>query len=187
MSKRTYYAILTILMIGLTIATIAVNCYVDAEEINEISSNVVMVDDEREGDSEPFIALNRTDIELLAKTVYGEARGCSTIEQSAVIWCILNRVDASGDTIEEVVTAKYQFTGYNKEHPVTDEFASLAEDVLARWILEKHCVGDVGRTLPSEYKWFIGNGKENIFRDQYDGEYTIWDWDCYNPYLTIQD
>ena len=134
MNKRAYYIILAILMIELTIATIAVNYHVDAEELNEIDNNVIVVDDEREGDSEPFITLSQTDIELLAKTVYGEARGCSTIEQSAVIWCILNRVDAGDGTIEDVVTAPYQFTGYNKEHPIKDEFVALAEDVLARWI-----------------------------------------------------
>lgn len=190
MSKRTYYTILSILMIGLTIATIAVNCHTNAEEIAPIVTETqepIIEEDDREGDYEPFIKMNVSDIELLAKTVYGEARGCSRIEQSAVIWCILNRVDVSGYTIEEVVTAKYQFTGYNSEHPVTFEFYTLAEDVLARWIMEKHCMGEVGRTLPSEYQWFTGNGKENIFRDKYDGDYTIWDWNCYNPYLTIQN
>ena len=32
----------------------------------------------------------------LAKMVWGEARGCSTTEQAATIWCVLNRYD-SGD------------------------------------------------------------------------------------------
>lgn len=184
MNKRSYYIILAILMICITVATVAVNYY---EDTNKNTEDIILEYDDREGDYEPFVTIDKSDIELLAKTVYGEARGCSTIEQSAVIWCILNRVDAGGGTIKNVVTAPYQFTGYDSKHPVTDEFASLAEDVLARWILEKHCVGEVGRTLPIEYQWFTGNGKENIFRDQYDGNYTIWDWDCYNPYLTIQD
>ena len=30
----------------------------------------------------------------LARTVWGEARGCSTTEQAAVAWCVLNRVDS---------------------------------------------------------------------------------------------
>jgi len=30
---------------------------------------------------------------VLAKTAYGEARGCSTTQQAAVMWCVLNRVD----------------------------------------------------------------------------------------------
>ena len=188
MNNKNNYIILIILLILLTLATIAVNycdnanavmieTYAQQDEIN-------LIEEEREGDSEPVLEINLTEVELLAKTIYGEARGCSAVEQSAVIWCILNRVDAGYGSIEDVVTAKYQFTGYNSEHPVTEEFAALAEDVLARWILEKHCVGEVGRTLPSEYKWFTGNGKENIFRDQYSGDYTIWDWSCYNPYLT---
>ena len=37
------------------------------------------------------------EIEMLAKTVYGEALVTnSQTEMSAVVWCILNRVDAEG-------------------------------------------------------------------------------------------
>ena len=32
----------------------------------------------------------------LAKMVWGEARGCSTTEQAATIWCVLNRYDSGG-------------------------------------------------------------------------------------------
>ena len=175
--------ILTIIIFILfAVLIFADNSYAEPEIVT-----AAQIEEEREGDSEPVLTLNLNEVELLAKTVYGEARGCSTLEQSAVIWCILNRVDAGYGSVEDVVTAPYQFTGYDVEHPVTEEFAALAEDVLARWILEKHCIGEVGRTLPSEYKWFLGNGRENIFRDQYSGDYNIWDWDCYNPYLTIQE
>ena len=34
------------------------------------------------------IIVNQSDVNLIAKTVYGEARGCSIVEQSAVVWCI---------------------------------------------------------------------------------------------------
>lgn len=192
MNRQPNYSLVAILLVLLSIWVIAIAYCNNANaalmvDMSAHIEEIKAIDEEREGDSELFLTLNLSDIELLAKTVYGEARGCSKIEQSAVIWCILNRVDASGDTIEDIVTAPYQFTGYNSENPVTDEFVALVEDVLARWVMEKHCVGEVGRTLPLEYKWFTGNGKENIFRDKYDGDYTIWDWDCYNPYLTIQD
>lgn len=36
---------------------------------------------------------SRDPAEYLAKTLYGEARGCSTVEQATVVWCVLNRVD----------------------------------------------------------------------------------------------
>lgn len=128
------------------------------------------------------ITINQSDVNLIAKTVYGEARGCSIVEQSAVVWCILNRVDAGYGTIEEVITAKYQFTGYNENNPVEGEFVELAIDVLLRWQAEKYCIGDVGRTLPDDYLWFHGDGKQNHFRNAYSGDYDIWDWNCLNPY-----
>ena len=78
--------------------------------------------------------------EYLAKTIYGEARGCSTTEQAAVVWCVLNRVDdESGlwpDDIVAVVTQPSQFHGYDPDHPVLPELLALAEDVLARWEIE---------------------------------------------------
>lgn len=128
------------------------------------------------------ITISQSDIDLIAKTVWGEARGCSIMEQSAVIWCILNRVDAGMGTIKEVVTAPYQFTGYKETNPIEGEFVELAQDVLIRWQAEKYCIGDVGRTLPDTYLWFHGDGKHNIFRDAFSGDYHIWDWNCINPY-----
>lgn len=74
---------------------------------------------------------SESDVELIAKTVWQEARGIpSKAEQAAVVWCILNRVDDDrwGDTIAEVVTAPHQFA-YDAGAPVTDELRQLAEDV----------------------------------------------------------
>lgn len=134
---------------------------------------------------EPFIVeieINTTEVEMIAKTVWGEASGLDAFEQSAVIWCILNRVDAGYGTIEEVITAPNQFHGYSYNFPVTDEIRALTEDVLTRWYMEKQCIGDVGRTLPSEYLYFYGDGAHNHFRNAYSGNYNTWDWDCWNPY-----
>lgn len=123
--------------------------------------------------------------EYLAKTIYGEARGCSTTEQAAVVWCVLNRVDdESGlwpDDIVAVVTQPSQFHGYDPDHPVVPEFLALAEDVLARWEIEDTCVGDVGRVLPQEYTYFSGDGRHNYFRTEYTGGET-WGWTAESPY-----
>lgn len=128
--------------------------------------------------------VTKAEINMLAKTVWGEARGCDRLQQSAVVWCILNRVDAGRGTIAEVITAPGQFHGYSKSHPVTKEIKELVEDVVARWKLEKVTCGDVGRTLPKEYLYFWADstGPGNVFRDKYDGNYKKWNWDCFNPY-----
>jgi len=126
------------------------------------------------------------EIPLIAKTVWGEAQGCSKMEQAAVIWCILNRVDSKGygfgHGIEYVITFPNQFHGYNPNFPVTDEIYDLTVDVLERWEREKSGETDVGRVLPKEYLYFSGNGTENIFRTEYTGG-DIWRWNCVNPYI----
>lgn len=124
------------------------------------------------------------EIDMLAKTVWGEARGCNKLEQSAVVWCILNRVDAGRGTIAQVITAPNQFHGYSKNFPVTDEIKTLVKDIVARWKLEKITDYEVGRTLPKNYLYFVadGTGIGNIFKTQYTGPAERWDWDCYNPY-----
>lgn len=127
----------------------------------------------------------------LAKTVWGEARGCSPMEQAAVVWCVLNRVDSElayvPDDIISVITqvdghGYYHFRGYNPDFPVTYEIYDLVVDVLARWELEKTGVEDVGRVLPKEYLYFHGDGEHNHFRDEYSGG-NRWDWSLPNPYI----
>lgn len=127
----------------------------------------------------------KKEIPYIAKTVWGEARGCSKTEQAAVIWCILNRVDSSirymPDDIISVITQKNQFSGYSKKFPVTDNIRNLVIDVLTRWEMEKSGVENIGRILPSEYLWFHGDGRHNHFRDSFRGG-TRWDWSLESPY-----
>lgn len=126
---------------------------------------------------------DQEDINYIAKTLYGECRGISSdMEKAAVAWCILNRVDAGyGDSIAEVVTAPYQFLGYSPDNPLLDELVEIAKDVISRWNAEKSGHTEVGRILPPEYLWFIGDGQHNHFRDEYKGK-SFWDWSLENPY-----
>ena len=101
----------------------------------------------------------------IARTLYGEARGCSAYEQEQVVWCILNRVDDScfPDSVQAVVTQAGQFYGYSPEHPVWDSLYALAWDVLDRWQAEK-AGEESGRNLGPEYLFFSGDGVKNTFR-----------------------
>ena len=123
------------------------------------------------------------DVEIIAKTIWGEARGCDATQQAAVAWCILNRVDSDlfPNSIREVVTQPYQFSGYNATNPVDPEILFLVQDVLARWSIEQSCVAGVGRVLPACYLFFSGNGSENRFREQYNST-VFWDWSIPSPY-----
>jgi len=125
------------------------------------------------------------EIEMIAQTIWGEARGLNTYEQSLVIWCILNRVDDGtwGNTVAEVVTAKSQFHGYSNSHPITDEHKALARDVVTRWQMEKYCQGNVGRTLPQEYLYFHSEHGHNVFTSNYRRPYNTYDYSSgFNPY-----
>lgn len=122
------------------------------------------------------------EITVLAKMFWGEARGVpSDTEKAACIWCALNRVDQGYGSIVEVVTAPYQFVGYDIDNPIDDEIKTLCEDVLTRWFSEKKGEVDVGRVLPSDYLWFSGDGKRNHFRNAYRGG-DRWDWSLTSPY-----
>lgn len=154
---------------------------VTQRELEEANAYIdILIDEKFSIDYE----VTNAEIEIIAKTVWGEAQGCNKLDQSAVIWCILNRVDAGYGTIIEVVTAPNQFHGYNSNFPITDEIKALTEDVISRWNLEKVYGGNFGRTLPSEYLYFSANaeGTHNIFRTKYTGVCEIWDWSCWNPY-----
>ena len=129
-----------------------------------------------------------SDINYLARTLYGEARGIeSTMEKAAVCWCVLNRVDSDEwdfrnmNTIESVVTAPNQFMGYDKQNPLDDELVEIAKDVLTRWYMEKDGIENVGRVLPKEYTHFYGDGESNYFRTDWRGK-EFWDWSLEDPY-----
>jgi spore germination cell wall hydrolase CwlJ-like protein len=106
------------------------------------------------------------DAEYIAKTIWGEARGCSPNEQAKVAWCILNRVDNGrfGKNIIEVITAPKQFIGYSYSNPVTDEHYKIAIDTIEKWKKEKS--GEViVRELEKDKLYFSSDGKgNNIFR-----------------------
>lgn len=118
---------------------------------------------------------------VLAQMVWGEARGCSTVEQAAVVWCALNRVDAGYGDLISVVTEPMQFVGYDPDNPIDPDILLLVEDVLDRRWLEDTNSGEVGRVLPADYLWFHGDGVNNYFRNAYEGGNT-WDWSLPSPY-----
>lgn len=131
---------------------------------------------------------DRETVEAVAQTVWGEARGCSTTEQAAVVWCILNRVDSPEFpddpmwVVQQVVSGYKQFSGYSPDNPVEPDLVALVEDVMARWDMEKIAVGGVGRVLPADYLYFDGDGSHNHFRRDYIRTGETWDWGLASPY-----
>lgn len=122
-----------------------------------------------------------TDSVMMAKLLWGECRGVeSKMEQAAVAWCVLNRVDDPRfpGTIQEVITQPYQFTGYQKSNPVDPELLELAQDVIERWQNE-----DEGRVLPEEYVYFVAGGGHNRFSKVWPVGREVWDWSLEDPYM----
>lgn len=109
--------------------------------------------------------------ELVAEAAllaWGEYSGSDYAQRTAPIWCACNRADAWGQTLEEVMHSD-AFHGLLTEREVPTEWYGLARETLARWELEKMGYIDVGRTLPSEYLYFGGNGVVNVYRTEYIG------------------
>ena len=128
--------------------------------------------------------LTAAEVEALAKLIYGEAGIVpSTTEQAAVVWCVLNRVDDPRfpDTVLEVIEAPYQFSGYDPEYPVKEEFAILAADVLTRYRAERDGEENVGRVLPAEYCFFTGDGRRNHFTTEWKST-DCFGWTLESPY-----
>lgn len=130
------------------------------------------------------IQLDQAEVELIGRAIWGEAGGVKSMdERAAVAWCILNRVDAYEQSIVEVVTAPNQFKGYHIKGDCPEEHMVLAADVLTRWYQEKAGEQDVGRTLPAEYLYFIGDGSRNHFSEEYLSD-DYWEWTLESPYAT---
>lgn len=115
-------------------------------------------------------------VETAALLAWGEYSGSDYAQRTAPIWCACNRADAWGQSLEEVMHST-AFHGLLTEREVPAEWYDLARETLARWELEKLGYIDVGRTLPSEYLYFSGNGAVNVYRTEYIGgvEYVPYD------------
>lgn len=125
------------------------------------------------------------EVVMVAKLLQRECGGVPSVTQQAcVAWTVCNRVDSDefeGDTITDVVTARYQFA-YRENTPVYDELYEIALDVLNRWNAERNGEESVGRVLPKDYTFFAGDGGRNYFRNAYKGDYSIWDYSLPSPY-----
>ena len=80
------------------------------------------------------------DIYMLAQVIYGEARGESTKGKIAVGNVVMNRVLARGypgNTIEEVIKASGQFTGYSSSIRPNSSCKAAAKQVLEKqvWVI----------------------------------------------------
>ena len=87
------------------------------------------------------------DIDVLARTIYGEARGESRDGQIAVGWVILNRYHTgrwfAGETIAEVCQKPLQFSCWNKNDPNCKKITTATEAVLRPyWELAERLVND---------------------------------------------
>lgn len=155
-----------------------------ADAALEIPEKKPRVIETREPTPSPVPKLATThDIELIARTIWGEAEGVkSRAEQAAVAWCILNRVDSYGDSIESTILAPYQFYCRTWDAAVPSYFTELAEDVVHRWEQEHAGYTDVGRTLPAGYLFFNGDGERNHFTVEWKGT-NCWDWSLPDPYI----
>lgn len=167
--KQFQWAIAVIslaLMIWLLILALAFQAKAEPPEVNAEGLCVVEVKYNPQPETAPIYT--DADITALAQMLYGEARGCSLLNQRQCVWCVLNRVDDARfpDSIIGVLKQPHQFYGYSDSFPVWDELYAVAEDVLARWSMEKQGA-DVARELPNEYLWFTGDGETNHFRRVY--------------------
>ncbi|MDR1572392.1 MAG: hypothetical protein LBS32_07695 [Clostridiales Family XIII bacterium] len=98
------------------------------------------------------------DVEMLARMVFGEARGLPPEEQALCAWTAINRLESGrfGATLEDVLAAPRQFVGYSPNHPVTDGVRAVAEGALAAW-----AAGEPAPALPpyaetGSYLYFSG-------------------------------
>ena len=117
--------------------------------------------------SEPVAKYTSEEITLVCQTVYGEARGCSKEEQQLVVWCICNRADYFGTSVEQVVTADRQFHGYDPENPVTEEIFENVTEVLEAWSRNEEALVYEPYATTTEYRYFSGDGRHNWYREEW--------------------
>lgn len=160
----------------------------------QIMTNVATTKHEETTTPEPTLPpspFTEADVKLLAELITVEAEvvkwdgikyGVSAYARIAAVgWTALNRMDQTGDTLEKVIKAPYQFA-WREGIEAPEDLQILAADILDRYWREKNGEADVGRTLPASYTFFHGDGRENYFREQFEKTGAYWDWSLPDPY-----
>lgn len=83
--------------------------------------------------------MNAEDIDTLARTLFGEARGETMQGKIAVAWTVLNRVAAKswyGKTIKDVCLKPWQYSAWNSNDPNRKVLLAATLDDLAF----QHCM-----------------------------------------------
>ena len=110
-----------------------------------------------------------TDIEILAKMAWGEARGLSDEEIALTVWTVLQRVDNPRwpDSIAAVVRQPNQFIGYRSNHPVDENIRTIVEEALVAWVDDELApvLYPFAKTRP--YYFFSGRNGHNWFCEHY--------------------
>ncbi len=137
----------------------------------EVSDSVTVESDDPSAETTET-PLTSSDVTLLAKTVWGEARGCTPEEQRLVVWTVLQRVDADGafaqyDTIEAVITAPGQFVGYNENHPVDPNIYNLCLEALSDWQSGSEPPTHEIYAPTAPYYFFDGDGRHKWVREEW--------------------
>ena len=151
-------------------------------KINYSDTIQVLVTPELKQKIEYLVSTYDNEIIMATKVMVVEAGGVYPLShRAAVVWCILNRADATGNSISSIITAPHQFA-WIPSQAYSQEQYDFVKDIFTRWLLEKEGFENVGRVLPEEYKWFHGDGYHNHFRNAYSGSYTIWNWSLPSAY-----
>lgn len=150
--------------------------------------------------AEAKASVDMADARILALSIQGEAAlARTTAEKAAVAWVILNAIECEEygfstiHSVSDVVKNPAAIQGYTtmKRRGVEPEaeYLELAVDVLARYAMERAGWEWVGRTIPSTYHWWMGDGyRVNYFCDSYHygslatAKAHAWDWSLPDPY-----
>lgn len=116
---------------------------------------------------EKFHAYQAHEVDMLAQMVWGEARGLVAEEQALTVWCVLNRARDWNLSIEEVLTAKYQFAGYSESYPVDPDIREMCQSIVDQWEAGEEASTLYPYATSSNYYWFYGDGEHNWFREVY--------------------
>lgn len=143
-------------------------------------------------------SFTRQDVEDMGRAIWGEAGGISSkTERAAVGWVILNQVDSNANgmrnyhNVQDVLAKKTNIQGYWAKinaGEVPEQYLSLAYDILCRYYAEKDGWTNVGRIIPSDYLYWMGDGHRNYFTIGYHSgsmNYcydNAWDWSLASPY-----
>lgn len=150
---RNWVLLVLVIMLFVSFVIWGINIHIDRKSADMTATAMAALEAERQAIAEEEAAelarvqasedyIKAQEATALARAFYGirnfdEKYGYSSSDFETYARCIFNRAEATGSSLESVVSQSGQFLGYSDNNPILDRYQRMAREFVDQWHSEQ--------------------------------------------------